>query len=75
MRYLTVQQVADELGVHAETVRRRLKSGELEGVKVGDVWMVTRNALTKFKQGGVVRRPMGRPAKKQTNGENNNEQR
>lgn len=69
MIYLTIPEVAKELGINAETVRRRLKSGDLKGVKVGGVWLITRNNLTKFKVTGRVRLPMGRPAKKQTNGE------
>ena len=34
-KLLTVEQVADRLQVHSETVRRWLRSGELEGMDLG----------------------------------------
>jgi len=36
-----IARAAAQLGVSADTVRRRLKSGALEGEKVGGVWWVS----------------------------------
>jgi excisionase family DNA binding protein len=35
-RFLTIAQVASELGVHPSTVRRFLDAGTLPGVRLGD---------------------------------------
>jgi excisionase family DNA binding protein len=32
---LTIQEVADELGIHPDTVRDLLRSGRLKGIKAG----------------------------------------
>jgi excisionase family DNA binding protein len=44
----SVQQVADQLGVHPETVRRLIHGGGLEAVRVGRVLRVEASALDGF---------------------------
>lgn len=60
---MTVPQVAEELGLHYDTVRRLLIGGHLAGYKADlKQWRVTRDALDQFKASGGVR-PQGRPKK------------
>ncbi len=49
-RLLTVEQVAERLQVNSETVRRWLRSGEIEGINLGGNagWRVTDKALGEF---------------------------
>lgn len=42
---LTVEQVAEQLQLHPDTVRRHLQAGKLRGVKRGRVWRVPQSAL------------------------------
>jgi excisionase family DNA binding protein len=44
---LTVTEVAVALRVHPETVRRLLRDGALAGEKVGSVWRVHADALSR----------------------------
>ena len=57
---LTITDVASELGLHAETVRRLLAQGDIPGYRAGGRWRVSRKQLDGFKGAGGVRRP-GRP--------------
>ena len=59
--FLSVEMAADELHVHAESVRRYLKSGELKGTKFAGAWHISRPAFNAFKR-DFVRRSKGRPA-------------
>ncbi len=60
---LTATEVAEELGLAYDTVRRLLQAGLLHGYKADlKQWRVTRAALDEFKASGGVRRP-GRPFK------------
>ena len=43
--YLTVQGAAALLDVHADTIRRMIRAGQLEAVKVGRVIRIPRSAL------------------------------
>ena len=43
---LTVEQAAERLQLHPETVRRQLKRGELRAIKRGRVWRVPESALS-----------------------------
>lgn len=47
--YLTLQEAARELRLHDETVRRYLRSGELEGDYVGRRWRIYPSQLKAFK--------------------------
>jgi MerR family transcriptional regulator, light-induced transcriptional regulator len=46
---LTLQEVADELGVHYMTAYRYVRLGVLEASKSGGVWQVQRTALERFR--------------------------
>ena len=47
---LTVEQVADYLQMHPETIRKGLRAGELPGVNFGGVagWRIRREDLVAF---------------------------
>ena len=49
---LTVSEVAKELRLHEETIKRFLRSGNLQGVKVGKVWRVKQDKLEEFLERG-----------------------
>ncbi len=51
---LTLQQAADELGVHYMTAYRYVRLGQLDAVKVGGEWRVARTALETFRAAPVV---------------------
>jgi excisionase family DNA binding protein len=54
---LTVEEVAKEVKVHAETVRAWIRSGELVAVDIGGKYRVTRGDLHKF----IEKRKTDRP--------------
>ena len=45
---LTAEDVAEELGLHARTVRRHIREGRLEAQKVGKSWRITREAMSRY---------------------------
>ena len=45
---VSVRDVADQLGVHPETIRRLIHDGRLDAVRVGRVLRVHREAVEKF---------------------------
>ena len=45
---VSVREVADQLGVHPETIRRLIHDGRLDAVRVGRVLRVHRAALDGF---------------------------
>jgi MerR family transcriptional regulator, light-induced transcriptional regulator len=47
---LTLQEVADELGVHYMTAYRYVRLGVMEASKVGGVWQVPRSAVDRFRE-------------------------
>lgn len=51
-RFVTLQQVADELSVGQPTIRELLRSGELRGIQVGGrgVWRIERKEIEAFIQ-------------------------
>lgn len=63
MKDLTPREVAEELGLAYDTIRRLLIAGHLPGYKAGlRQWRVTREALSEFKRRGGVKQ-QGRPRK------------
>jgi excisionase family DNA binding protein len=48
---LTLQEAADELGVHYMTAYRYVRLGVMEASKAGGVWQVQRSALDRFREG------------------------
>ena len=62
-RDLTVREVAAELGIAYDTVRRIIQRGDLRAYHADQRNLrVTREALDEYKSAGGARRP-GRPAK------------
>jgi excisionase family DNA binding protein len=49
---LSLQEAADELGVHYMTIYRYVRLGQLEATKVGAAWQVERAELERFRRGG-----------------------
>ena len=49
-RFLTTEQVAEALQVHLNTVRRWLRTGELQGRKFGRVWRVSECEMKRLEQ-------------------------
>jgi len=47
-RLLTIEEVADRLIVHPNTVRRLIKTGQLKAVKVGRLYRVLEKDLLEF---------------------------
>lgn len=54
---LTLQEAADELGVHYMTAYRYVRLGQLEAHKVGGSWQVPAAALAVFRDGRVDEQP------------------
>ncbi len=57
---MTLQEVADELGVHYMTAYRYVRLGQLDANKVGGGWRVTRDAFEAFQADRAVTRAAGR---------------
>ena len=58
-KYLTSKQIADLFSVHDETIRRRMRNGEMQGsFRVGQSWYISKADLNRFieqkKHGKVV---------------------
>jgi len=53
-RYLTSEQVAALLQVHPFTVLKYLKSGTLEGVKIGRVYRIKESDVEKFLSANTI---------------------
>lgn len=51
-KFLTIEDVADHLGVHTKTIRRYLYSGKISGQKVGSQWRISQKALEAFLKSG-----------------------
>ena len=46
--FLTVEQVAELLQVHWQTVLNYIKNGKLEAIKLGKGYRISQNALQQF---------------------------
>ena len=55
--WLSVEQVAGHLGLHARTVRGYIRDGRLRGVRIGKQYRVARADLDAFVGGPVAPRP------------------
>ncbi len=51
---LTLQEAADELGVHYMTAYRYVRLGVMEASKAGGVWQVQRSAVERFREDAKV---------------------
>ncbi len=47
----SIKETADILGVHWQTVRKLVISGELKAVKVGRQWRIEEETIERFKKG------------------------
>lgn len=52
-RFLTIEQVSEELNVGAPAIRSLLKTGELRGIQIGGrgIWRISREDLEAYVQG------------------------
>lgn len=55
--YATVDEVADELDIHPESVRRLIRQGRMQARKLGNQWLVSRLYLAGY--AAVYRNEMG----------------
>jgi len=49
-RYVTVQATAEVTGYNIQYLRRLLRSGTLEGIKIGQIWLIEMQSLEKYLQ-------------------------
>ncbi len=49
-RHITVQAAAEVTGYNIQYLRRMLRSGTLEGVKIGQMWLIYMEALDAYLQ-------------------------
>ena len=48
---LSVKQVAEELNVCQETIKRKLQKGIYKGIKVGTRWRISEEEIERIKKG------------------------
>lgn len=49
--YMTTQEAARQLGFHIDHIRRMLREGDLEGVKIsGQSWLVLKKSVEDYKK-------------------------
>lgn len=46
--YLTIEEVAKQLGVHPKTIRRYINSGKIAALKVGGSWRIQITAIDEY---------------------------
>ena len=46
--YAGVDEVADRLNIHPESVRRLIRQGKLPAIKFGNKWLVEKSLLEQF---------------------------
>ena len=46
--FISTEEAAEKLNYHVEHVRRMMREGSIEGVKIGRTWLVRRTALDRF---------------------------
>lgn len=47
-QHITVQAAADTTGYNIQYLRRMLRSGALEGIKIGQMWLIEMDALEAY---------------------------
>ena len=52
VKLYSVTELSERLGVHIQTVRRLLKSGQLRGRKLARKWYVTEDSLRDYFEAG-----------------------
>jgi len=48
--YLTTEEAAKALGFHVEHIRRMRRDGDLEGLRVGQMWFISKKSVTDYKK-------------------------
>ncbi len=48
--YVTTQEAAKIFEFHIEHVRRMLREGDLQGLKVGKTWLVSKESIRKYQE-------------------------
>lgn len=48
--YMTTEEAAKKLSFHIVHIRRMLREGDLEGLKVGQTWLVSRKSVEKYRE-------------------------
>jgi excisionase family DNA binding protein len=48
--HITVQAAADVIGYNIQYLRRLLRSGTLEGIKIGQIWLIELQSLESYIQ-------------------------
>lgn len=51
LRLYSLAEAEDIVGLTAQTLKRHIKAGKLEAVKVGNRWKVTKDSLEKYIKG------------------------
>jgi excisionase family DNA binding protein len=46
--FMTVQEVALKLGFHVNHIRRMRREGDLEGIKFGPTWLITKKSVNEY---------------------------
>lgn len=46
--YLTVQDAAKKLGFHVDHVRRMRRQGDLEAIRVGHIWLISKSSIEEY---------------------------
>ena len=49
-KYISVQAAAELTGYNIQYLRRLLRSGKLEGIKIGQLWLIEMQSLEKYLQ-------------------------
>jgi excisionase family DNA binding protein len=47
-KHITVQAASDVTGYNIQYLRRILRSGQLKGVKIGQMWLIDMDSLEKY---------------------------
>lgn len=48
--YVTTEEASKILAFHIEHIRRMLREGDLEGLKVGKTWLVLRASIQRYQE-------------------------
>jgi excisionase family DNA binding protein len=46
--FISTEEAAEKLGYHVEHIRRMMREGSIQGLKIGRTWLVRREALDSF---------------------------
>jgi len=46
--FISTEEAAEKLKYHVEHVRRMMREGSIEGIKIGRTWLVKREALDSY---------------------------